>query len=497
MRKWDALCVVFLSFLVAETPAVSNPAVPVPSQPNIVLIMADDVSPDIFGCYGGAAKTPHIDSMAKEGVMFKTAWASAMCSPTRATMMTGKYPNKTGIYHNALMIKPEGPKSRLFARHKTFSKLMQEAGYLTAVAGKWHVGYGEEPHLEVTGFDQYSIWQLNNSKIKHLCGPEFEHTGAWENETCASRYWHPSIVENGTYLDTKPTDYGPDIFTQFICDFMEEAVGQEKPFLAYYPMVGPHDTRTGYPTTPLRGDVGDLGDYKRDKDRDERFAALNEYIDVLVGRILSKVKALGIEDNTIIIFCSDNATGDRNKMAGVEWGCRVPVVASGAGIKKRGAVNTLMDFSDFYPTLCDWAGVDVAEELDIDGKSLVPFFSGKTEKHRDWIYSTIATTQLLRTEKHMLEVVNPYLGHPAGRFYYCGDNREGPGYEQVTNHPEHAAERKKFDQLLEQFPPITADHAFWQTPSGKKFEAYYTTPQRRERHLYNHPATRFYDQKFH
>ncbi len=458
---------------------------------NIVLILADDVSPDMFGCYGNKEiRTPNIDRMAKEGVMFRTCWASALCSPARAEIMTGRYAHRTGVYHNSLqMPQPDGSHD-LLKFHHSFAKLLRQAGYATAIAGKWHLGSGK-PYDQNGGFDEYCLWS-GLREISELPGHP-KYNGGMENEDTTSRYWHPGIIQNGKLLKTKPDDFGPDIFTNFLCDFIER--NKTRPFLAYYPMVAPHGTRKGHTTTPLRGKVGEMERASK-KETQERFKALVEYVDVLVGRLMKKVEELGLLKNTIFIFTSDNGTAVTGKSRGVERGCRVPFVVWGDGIKKRGATDELTDFSDVFPTLLDFAGVKIPENYEIDGKSLKPFLTGKTDIHREWIYSVIGTTQLLRTKHYLLEAVNPMLGVPRGRFYYCGNSRDGKGYKNVTNSndPEVVKARKYFDEVLKRFPQLTKDHPYFKTKRGKQFLKVYTDPKAIEKHLHNHPDYRFYEE---
>lgn len=461
-------------------------------RPSIILIMSDDVSPDLYGCYGNKkVKTPNIDRMVREGVMFKTCWASALCAPTRALIMTGRYGNRTGSYHNSLQMPQKDGSSELLKFHHSFGKLLKQAGYATAIAGKWHCS-GSRPESPDGGFDEYCLWE-GVKKINQLPGkPEF--TGAWENKTnntTTSRYWHPGIIRNHHLLKTRPTDFGPDIFTNFICDFIERK--KEQPFLVYYPMVAPHGTREGHTTTPIRGKVGEMAKASPEENN-ARFEALNEYIDVLVGRIRKKVDALGLSDNTILIYCSDNGTAVTAKSRGVERGCLVPMVISGAGIKKRGATDEITDFSDILPTLVDFAGAKIPDGCEIDGKSLKPFLTGQTDKHREWIYSVIGTTQLLRTRRYLLEAVNPLLGMPEGRLYDCGSSRDGRRYRRITNPAEAANVRRIFDQVLRKYPALQKDHPYFQTKRGKRFLDAYTEAKAVEKHLHNHRDYQFYEE---
>ncbi|WDE96462.1 sulfatase-like hydrolase/transferase [Lentisphaera profundi] len=462
-------------------------------RPNIVFILADDVSPDMYGFYGNKeAKTPNIDKIAQEGVMFKTAWSSAICGPSRALIMTGAYATTTGAYYNGFF--KEGANGKgFFERHPSFAKLMQNNGYRTAVAGKWHVGPAELPDNPIAGFDEYCLWESVRELAKLPGKPK--HTGLWEDESTTSRFWGPCIIKNHHQLPTKKSDFGPDIFTSFICDFIEKSVKENKPFLAYYPMVGPHGARAGYPTCPIYGEVGDLGaKTNKGEESDRRFRALNDYVDILLGRIEQKVEDLGIADNTIFIFASDNGTAVTAKSRGVERGGHVIFTLKGPGIKQRGGTDEIMDFSDILPTFVDLAGGSLPAGIKVDGKSLKPFLSGESNSHREWIYGCTATSQLLRTRSHLIEVVNPVLDVPNGRFYYCGENRQGKGYVRAEKNPEHQEAQKMMRKTLQKFSALQKDDAWFQTKKGKQWLKTCSSPRAREKHLHNHSDYQHYDE---
>ncbi len=464
-------------------------------RPNIILILADDVSPDLYGVYQqpSAAATPNVDRLAARGVTFKTAWATAMCAPSRVEIMTGRYANTTGVYDNGMWL--GDAKKRVYSKNVAFSKILHDSGYATAITGKWHAG-SQMPHDDALAFDEYALWE-GVKGIRALSGsPAF--TGLVEDKKTPSRYWHPGYVVNGELLDTGPTDYSLDIEADFIKEFMERNVKKGKPFLAYWPTVAPHGTRTGTPTTPLRGEVGVLGKPYNAAEGTARFKALNEYLDLKIGEVMDKVEELGIADNTIIIFASDNGTAVTAKTRGVERGSHVVFIAAGEGIEQRGMTEELTDFSDILPTLVEFAGAEalVPEGAEFDGVSLVPFLTGKKDSHRDWIYAYMSGSQLLRTRDYMLEVVNPILGMPRGRFYYTGEHRFGKGYQLVDGNPEYRAVRQQFDQILSQFPALTREHEFFKSRQGKKFLKVYEKPKSKEKHLYSHKDYRFYDQAY-
>lgn len=476
-------------------------------RPNVVLILADDVSPDMFGCYGCPdAKTPALDRMAEEGVLFRTAWGSALCSPARAMLMTGRYASRTGAWSNGLSTFPTGPRGDslsslaaadsahgrhgLFAAHASFARLLREAGYATAIAGKWHIHAAEHPGEPVVGFDEHCLWE-SQAELDRLPGRP-RHHGAWEDDATPSRYWHPCIVRNGAVVDTEPNDFGPTMFADFLCDFMQRSVAAGRPFLAYYPMVAPHGTRDGHTTCPLYGEPGDMGGPRHDRQR--RFRALVDYVDVLVGRLQQQARDLGVIDRTVFIFCSDNGTAVTAKSRGVERGCRVPMIVWGAGVKRRGPTDEICDLSDILPTLVEYGGAALPPNYEIDGTSLVPFLTGDSQTHRDWIFSCIGGTRLVRSRTHLLEVVCPILGVPQGRFYACGSNRDGRTYRRAEDDPAAAEVRRTFDSILEQHPGLDVDNAVFATPSGSRWLEDYRAQAQREKHLHNHRDYHFYDE---
>lgn len=221
---------------------------------------------------------------------------------------------------------------------------------------------------------------------------------------------------------------------------------------------------------------------------------MNDYIDILVGRLEQKAQALGVLENTIFIFCSDNGTAVTAKSRGVERGCRVPFVVFGAGIKKRGPTDEICDLADILPTLVDFADVKLPRGYEVDGKSLRPFVSGRSDTHRDYIFACIGGTRLVRTRTHLLEVVTPILGVPQGRFCFCGENHDGREYRRAEGDPRHADIRDRLDTILAKHPGMTADHPYFKEKAGARWLESYATPAAREKHLHNHKDYQFYDE---
>lgn len=468
------------------------------TKPNILLILADDVSPDMFSTFDqpGAAKTPNIDKLAARGVKFRTAYATAKCASSRVELMTGRYANATGVYVNEIWT--GDAKNKVYSDHIAFSKVLHDAGYATAITGKWHAG-NQMPYDDVLAFDEYALWEGPKAIAKLKGNPVF--TGLMEDKSTTSRYWYPGYIKNHVLMPTKPTDYSLDIEADFIMAFMEKSVKAHKPFLAYWPTVAPHGTRTGMPTNPHRGEPGSLsakGEAKGENQKETwaRFKSLVEYLDFKVGQVVDKIDELGIADNTIIIFTSDNGTAVTAKTRGVERGSHVVHIAAGAGVKTRGSTDELTDFTDIAPTLIDLADAwqYVPKGTKFDGVSLKDFYSGKVDTHRPWIHGYAGTSQLFRTKNYMLEVVNPIMDMPQGRFYYTRNHRFGHGYERVDGKPEHQEARDQFTQYMQQLPAITEEHPHWQTKRGKRLLKTYDNPKVRAKHLHNHKDYRRYDE---
>ena len=326
-----------------------------------------------------------------------------------------------------------------------------------------------------------------------LCDNYTRWNGGMENETTTSRYWNPGLIRNGQVMYTEPGDFGPEICNRFLMDFMERSVHADQPFFAYWPCVAPHGTRQGVTTNPFRGLVGEMGKSSPEESA-ARFKSLNEYIDFLIGRMMSQLTDLGIKDNTLFIVTSDNGTAVTAKTRGVERGCHVVNVISGYNVLKRGATDELTDFTDIAPTLVEVSGAKVPRGYSFDGESLVPFLSGKSDSHRDWIYGYISTSQVIRTKEYMIEVLNPMLGLPEGRFCYTGANRFREGYIRAENIPEHQEARQKLLEIASQFTPVTEAHPFWKTNRGNRFFADYTSEVTMTKHLHNHHDWIYYDE---
>ncbi|MEP4147840.1 MAG: sulfatase-like hydrolase/transferase [Halioglobus sp.] len=321
--------------------------------PNIILILSDDVGAETIGAYGGESyQTPNIDQLARDGVRFEYAHAQPLCTPSRVKIMTGQYNFRN--YHHFGYLDPN---------QATFAHVLKEAGYSTVVAGKWQLYDNRFQDIQGSmpsdaGFDEYLLWQLTN-------------------EQAGSRFWAPLLNHNGKLIQHGPTAYGPDIFNNYVLDYIGEQ--QSQPFFIYYPMVLAHDP---WVTTP------DMQDHSAN-DQD-KFAAMMAYMDKLVGNIRSKIEQEGLADRTVILFIGDNGTardivslqrgttvrGGKGKT--IDAGTRVPFIAWGPGSLLSGLEsNALVNFNDVLPTLADLASIELPESYPGDGVSLLPILTGQ------------------------------------------------------------------------------------------------------------------------
>ncbi|MDZ7722237.1 MAG: sulfatase-like hydrolase/transferase [candidate division KSB1 bacterium] len=309
----------------------------------------------------------------------------------------------------------------------------QEQGYHTAVAGKWQLP-GQLPTLVYdTGFDKYCIWM-------NEIPDSIEYSGGLEKPGKPSRFHYPGILQNGKQLQTEPDDYGPDMYTDFIIDFMKN--GGDQPFLVYYPMCLTH---LPWDPTPDQPDI-------QNAPAPERLAANVEYMDKMIGRLIQALDESGLRDNTIILFTGDNGTKYNGKYTPTELGARVPMIVNAPRLLQNGVVSDeLLDLSDVMPTIADFTGASLPTDRVIDGHSFAHIVKGEPGPVRDWCFSFLSDKRVLRDKRWLLEYNSP---DEFGYFYYCGDSRNGEDYKEVThsNDPKVITARKRFINILRNLP---------------------------------------------
>lgn len=413
--------------------------------------MADDLSARELPSYGHTHHVmPNLDRLAEEGAQFAMAFSTPICRASRFEIMSGQYGFRNGVFNNNN--RRGGRLNREQERitsHLTFAKILQDAGYATALAGKWSIS-GRVPNLVFeAGFDEYMMY-ATSFDLKNMPTP-VTHTGGFDSRGDTSNYWHPAIIKNGAYMPTTPDDYGPDLFTDFLINFARRH--RDQPFFLYYPMVLPHTPYSPPPT------MSPTPEEKFVIDRDN-FAPMVEYIDILVGRLVRALDRMGQRENTVIMFISDNGSPFRSLKLDVlggkaepnQLGARIPVVVRGPGIiQPLGTLRELIDLTDILPTLADLGGAELPTSTVFDGRSFAPLLQGKPYTPREWIFSYLGDRRILRDQRWLLE--NNSL-HQFGQLFDCGDSVIRSDCINVTdlNDPEVAATKSRFKTLLKDLP---------------------------------------------
>ncbi|WKN30833.1 sulfatase-like hydrolase/transferase [Porifericola rhodea] len=331
-------------------------------KPNVILIMADDMGAECLGSYGSLDyKTPVLDQLASQGIRFTNCISQPLCTPSRVKMMTGLYNYRNYEYFGYLG-----------KEQKTFGHIMQEAGYTSCIAGKWQLNglayknqlkdWKDKRKPNQLGFDYYSLWQLTKSRSD------------------GERYANPLIEQDGKVLNLSENDYGPDIFSEYVLDFIEN--NHQNPFFIYYPMVLVHDPFVPTPDSDQWSDQSIR--YKNDT---AYFKDMVSYTDKIVGKIVGKLKEHNQLDNTLIIFTGDNGTHtsivsrtNNGEIRGgkgntIDAGTKVPLIVHWPDQIEGGSISEeLISFSDFFATFADLAGIDAES----DGHSFLPLLKGES-----------------------------------------------------------------------------------------------------------------------
>lgn len=430
-------------------------------KPNIIYILADDLGYGDLSIYGQTNfKTPNIDKLATEGIKFTQHYSgSTVCAPSRSSLMTGLHTGHTPIRGNKEW-KPEG-QWPMPTETYTMAEMLKEAGYVTGAFGKWGLGYpGSEGDPNKQGFDEF--YGYNCQRIAHHYYPYH----MWHNQD--------KVMLEGNEGQGRGT-YGPDPAHEMALKFMED--NKDKEFFMFYPSAIPHAELFApesymekyrdkfLPEKEYKGvDDGKnlkLGPYGSQPESHAAFAAMINYLDDQVGEIITKVKELGLEDNTIIMFTSDNgphmeggADPDYFDSNGIlkgykrdlyEGGIRVPMIAWWPGkIKEGSQTDHVSAFWDVFPTVADLIGVDTPDN--IDGISFLPTLMGGNQKQHEYMYWEFherGGRQALR--KGDWKLVQYNVNREPVKPYELYDLSEDPGEENdlADQHPELVSELKE------------------------------------------------------
>ncbi len=328
------------------------------SKPNIVLILADDLGYGDLGCYGGSLPTPNIDALAREGLRFTDFHSNgAVCSPTRAALLTGRYQQRSGI--EGVITAANHRDQGLALSETTFAEVLKQGGYTTAIFGKWHLGYEAGFNPTHQGFDEFRGFLSGN--VDYRSHVDQEGYADW---------W------NGTKL-TPEEGYTTDLITKHAVRFIAENKG--RPFCLYLPHEAVH-----YPYQ-TRDDAADREAGKKPAnvagsrtDKEKAYASMMTALDESVGRVMEALKQNGLAKNTLIIFTSDNGPsgpGKAGPLAGKkgtlwEGGHRVPAIAWWPGRIKPGESAETCLTMDLLPTFAKLADVKLPKQVALDGVDL-------------------------------------------------------------------------------------------------------------------------------
>jgi arylsulfatase A len=333
------------------------------NQPNLVILLADDLGYKDVGCYGGPVQTPAIDQLAKEGVKFSNFYSGcAVCSPSRATLLTGRHHIRTGVYS---WIHDEGQNSHLLLRERTIAEILKDQGYSTAHIGKWHLGLPTKNRSKPTpshhGFDYwFTTW--NNASPSHKNPNNF--------------------IRNGEAVG-QLEGYSCQLVADEAIDWLDHHRHSKAPFFLNIWFHEPH--------APIAAPDGIVSTYGEPKDKAAIYSGTIDNTDRAISRVVEKLQSLGVLENTLIIYASDNGsyrderTGDLRGRKGSNWdgGIRVPGIFSWPGvIKKNRALKEPAGLVDVLPTLCGLLSLKLPQDRVIDGSDLSPLLKGEPDKFK-------------------------------------------------------------------------------------------------------------------
>jgi arylsulfatase A len=365
-------------------------------KPNIIFVLADDLGIDGVSCYGADFyKTPEIDKLAKTGIKYTNAYTAPLCGPSRAMILTGRYPFRTGAVNQDQTgeFKPSD--------EMMMSKILKTAGYATSMIGKW----GQLPLGPAEfEFDDYM---------------RFFGSGVYSNTNEKKEKY----VLNGKDFILKDNEYMPDLMHNHMVEFLSNH--KKDPFYLYYSLVQVHGEIKATPETKPG-----TTDFK------ELYNDNINYMDKLVGKLIHTLDSLKLRENTLIVFFGDNGTAGQAAAIGSingkkiigkkgtmqEGGSLVPLIINWPGVIKKPSVSkNLIDASDFVPTFAEIAGATLPKDVKLDGTSFANQLKGGNANPRNWIFTELGNDWYVREANWKL--------NRAGQLF---DMRNAPFEEKLT-----------------------------------------------------------------
>ncbi len=401
----STLALVQALFLILSQ-SCSSPVDPaLPSSPNIILLIADDLGYADLGCYNGLPSTPNLDQLAKNGIRFTDFYAAAPnCSPSRAGLLTGRSPSRIGVYNYI----PAGHPMHLRAEEVTIAELLKKKNYRTGQFGKWHLSslppYESlgQPQPDEQGFD-HSLGTTNNAQPSHLNPVNFIRNGQAVGEI---------------------KGYSCDIVVNETIDWLGQDTN--KPFFCYLAFHEPHKKVASPPELTAK--------YAAHEPKVAEYLANIENLDAAIGRLLTYLTEAQLMEETLILFSSDNGSyrnGSNAPLLGgksfvYEGGIRVPGIVHWKNhIQPNQIINTPAGLVDIMPTISDLVGAPHPQAGELDGTSLVPILKGQTlnrEKTLSWFFYRTSPEMALRS----------------GNYVMLGSNRDSTLHTHPTTAPDMA-----------------------------------------------------------
>ncbi len=388
--------------------------------PNILLLVADDAGWHDVGYHGSEIKTPHIDALAKTGLELDQFYVYPTCSPSRASLLTGRYASRFGIAGPIDMRSRQTlPKDVI-----TLPEMLRRRGYNTAITGKWHLGLRPESGPRQFGFD-YSYGFLH--------GQIDQYTHKYKNGDLS---WH----RNGAFIEEE--GHATDLITREAVAFIKEKRDKSRPFFLYVPFSVPH--------YPLQEEEKWLKPYTHIKNKSRRlFAASMSHMDDSVGRLIRTLEEEKLRENTLVVFLSDNGAqekwaatfeyegrhgpydrlGDNRplrdwKKSLYEGGIRVPALVNWPGKIKAGKVKGMLTVNDIFPTIAALANAPLKAEWQLDGENIWPVLAGKMDPGPRTLYLRTDRQAVLRKGDWKLIHTGKTLEEGTDELYNLADDPE-------------------------------------------------------------------------
>jgi len=423
--------------LVGYAHAQGTSSIPAGKQPNIVFILVDNVGWGTFGVYGGTIPTPRIDKMASEGIRFNNYNVEAQCTPSRSAMLTGRYSVRSGTYTVPF---PGQGEAGLAPWEYTTAELLSDAGYTTALYGKWHLGEhpGRLPNDQ--GFDEW--WGIVNSldEAGYTAWPLFKESGMPVPMIWEGKKGEPSKPVMPLDLKVRPILDGQYIIPKTV-EFIKRNAAAKKPFYVYVGYSELHPPMIANP---------DFGG--KSTQRGGLFADIIGEMDYRVGQIMDAIKEAGVDDNTIVILNSDNGGGGAVPQLGgsmngpwrgdfmntpFEGSMRVPAMIRWPGKVPAGVVtNEILAAVDWLPTLAGMVGASnlVPKDRPIDGVDASAFMLGKSDTTGRDSYMFFGTDgELLSIKWKIYKTIFRYTESPAMEKPYI--KPQFPMFYDLTSDP--------------------------------------------------------------